>query len=256
MEINSTGKFYDEFWPNNVPHHDETKKYMLATLSGRAYHRALDAGCGHGLCSVVLAELTREVVAVDLSPACLATARQQAARFQRANIEFTLADLQYLDMPDNSFDLVWCWGVAMMAPDPMRVMRHLFRVTRPGGELYLGLYLKTWLSPVHEWVRHFCRAYMNTPRRKRWVLNAFSGLTSLIVTLRRNEINTRADNVSIQAQVDDWYYPPYKTFYSIEEILQLLRGNGFEAECIQERIGRLRSATIFVVRAVKKPAQR
>ncbi|MHA2013512.1 MAG: hypothetical protein ACTSWG_14175 [Candidatus Helarchaeota archaeon] len=70
--------------------------------------------------------------------------------------------------------------------------------------------------------------------------------------IKGQEINRRADNVSIQAQVDDWYYPPYKTFYSIQEILNLFEKNGFEAEAIQDRLGRMKSATIFVVRGVKK----
>ena len=252
MADNLTSRFYDEFWPKNVPYYEETKKYMMGTLTGKVYRRALDAGCGHGLCSVVLSEISNKVLAVDISPACIETARQQAARFERTNIEFAVTDLQQLTAPSESFDLVWCWGVAMMAPDPMKVMGHLFRVTEPGGELYLSLYLKTWLSPVHQLVRHFCRACMNTPRRKQWVLNGFAALTMLVVALRGKSINTRADNVSIQAQVDDWYYPPYKTFYSIKEILLLLQQNGFEAECIQNRVGRIRSATIFVIRAVKK----
>jgi 2-polyprenyl-6-hydroxyphenyl methylase / 3-demethylubiquinone-9 3-methyltransferase len=251
MDKNPISKFYDEFWPKNVPHYEETKKYMMGTLTGRSYQRALDAGCGHGLCSVVLSEVSREVVAVDISPACIETARRQASRFQRTNIKHSVADLQELDSPNGAFDLVWCWGVAMMAPDPMKVMQHLFRVTSTGGELYLSLYLKTWLSPVHELVRHFCRACMNTPRRKRWVLDGFAALTKFIVSFQGKPINVRADNVSIQVQVDDWYYPPYKTFYSIDEILRLLKKNGFEAECIQEQVGRIRSATIFVIRAVK-----
>lgn len=255
MIDHSTRKFYDEFWPKNVPHYEQTKKYMLGTLTKRSYGDTLDAGCGHGICSVVLSEIAQSVTAIDLSPACIETARQQAEKFDRRNMSFGVQDLQHLDLPDSQFDLVWCWGVAMMAPDPMAVIHNLMRVTRPGGEIYLSLYLKTWLSPAHQAVRHFCRAFMNTPRRKRTVLDGFAWLTRAIVKLRGKEINIRADNVSIQAQVDDWYYPPYKTFYSIEEIIQLFERHGFAAECIQDRIGRIKSATIFVIRAVKNRQQ-
>jgi ubiquinone/menaquinone biosynthesis C-methylase UbiE len=244
-------EYYDEFWPDHVQHYPETKKYMLQTISGRKYMSALDAGCGPGICSVVLAELADSVLATDISPKSVETARRQAIELGHPEIRFAVGDLQELDSPDNQFDLVWCWGVAMMAPDPIRVMRHLFRVTKPGGELYLGLYLKTWLSPIHQIVRHFCRTFMATPRRKRWVLDGFASLTRTIVAFRGYEINERADNVSIQAQVDDWYYPPFKTFYSIGEILQLFRDNGFKAECIQDRLGRMRSATIFVIKGTK-----
>jgi len=252
MSNDRTQDFYDDFWPKNIPHYEETKKYMLDTLSGRSYLHALDAGCGHGICSVVLSELSEQVLAVDVSQQCVNTAKKQATAFQRTNIEFSVQDLQDLKAPDAQFDLVWCWGVAMMAPDPMKVMHNLFRVTRPGGELYLGLYLKTWLSPVHQWVRYFCRIFMNTPTRKKWVLDGFAWLTKTLVKLQGQEINLRADNVSIQAQVDDWYYPPYKTFYSIKEIIDLFQNNGFEAQCIQDRLGRMRSATIFVVKGIKK----
>jgi len=252
MSNDQTQDFYDVFWPKNIPHYDATKKYMLDTLTGRSYLHALDAGCGHGICSVVLSELSEQVLAVDVSQQCVNTAIKQATAFQRTNIEFSVQDLQDLKAPDAQFDLVWCWGVAMMAPDPMQVMHNLFRVTRPGGELYLGLYLKTWLSPVHQWVRYFRRAFMNTPTRKKWVLDGFAWLTKALVKLQGQEINLRADNVSIQAQVDDWYYPPYKTFYSIKEIVDLFNKNGFEAQCIQDRLGRMRSATIFVVKGIKK----
>lgn len=252
MTDNRTAEFYNEFWPKNVPHYDETKKYMLATISGRSYQHALDAGCGHGICSVILAEMANRVKAVDISRECLNTAAGQAAKFGRSNIEFSLQDLQELQGPDGEFDLVWCWGVAMMAPDPLKVMQNLFRVTRPGGEIYLGLYLKTWLSPVHQGVRLFCRRFMNTPTRKKWVLDGFAALTRLLTALRGRETNARADNVSIQAQVDDWYYPPHKTFYSIGEILALFEANGFTAECIQDQVGRMRSATIFVIRGIRK----
>lgn len=247
----ATKEFYDSFWPKFVPIYEETKKYMLETIAERRVGRALDAGCGHGICSVVLSELADEVTAVDLSTDSLATAREQAKRFGRDNIAFHHQDLQLLDPSFQGFDLVWCWGVAMMAPDPMTVMQNLMRATKPGGTVYLGLYLKTWLSPVHQGVRHFCRTFMNGPRRKKLVCDFFTSLTVLTCRLRGEEINRRADNVSIQAQVDDWYYPPYKTFYSVEEILDLFRRNGFEATCIQDRLGRMKSATIFVVRAVK-----
>ena len=251
-----TQQFYDQYWPRNVPILAETRKYMLDTISERGVDHALDAGCGHGLCSVVLSEIAQRVTAVDVSSNSLDTAREEIRRHSAEDrIELLHQDLQFLSLPDDSFDLVWCWGVAMMAPDPMKVLNHLMRVTRPGGVLYLGVYLKTWLSPVHQASRHFCRAFLNGPRRKRLVCEVFTGLTRLICALRGEEINVRSDNPTIQAQVEDWFYPPYKTFFSIDEIVELLSRNGFEAQCIQDRLGRMKSATNFVTRGVKKPGR-
>lgn len=246
-----TASFYDRFWPHNVPRLEETKRYMLSTIvEGHASH-ALDAGCGHGLCSVVLSEFCDRVTSIDLSAACIETASKNANALNRSNIRFLKEDLQNISNT-REFDLIWCWGVAMMAPRPDLVLKNLMRAASPGGTVYVGLYKKTALSWMHEIIRHFCRRFMNTPARKRLVLKGFAKLTMLLSGFAGKSYNLRADNVSIEAQVDDWYYPPFKTFYSISEIVQLFQSNGFRAECVQSRVGRLNSATIFVVRAVKQ----
>jgi 2-polyprenyl-6-hydroxyphenyl methylase/3-demethylubiquinone-9 3-methyltransferase len=255
MPIKKTGsvqEYYDKFWPENVQNYSETRKYVFRTISGRAYEHALDAGCGPGICSVALAGLAGKVTAIDISPRSIETARKQALALGHQEIDFSVGDLQEWPGPSNHFDLVWCWGVATDAKDPNRVISTLFRVTRVGGELYLGVYLKTWLSPVHQLVRWLCQSLMSTPRRKQFVLNGFAGLTKVLVGMRGKEINERADNISIQTQVDDWYYAPHKTFYSIAEMLRLFRENGFDAECIQDRVGRFRSATIFVIKGIRR----
>jgi len=247
-----TKEFYDEYWPKNVPIYEETEKYVLDTVSERNIGRVFDAGCGHGLCSIVFSKVAEHVTATDLSSDSLDTAQEQARRHNCNNITFIHEDLQACSQPDDSFDLVWCWGVAMMAPDPIKVLEHLMRVTKPGGVIYLGVYLKTWLSPIHQGVRHFCRIFMNGPRRRRIVCNFFATLTHLICYVRGEEINIRSDNLTIQAQVEDWYYAPYKTFYTVEQIAGQFSRNGFAATCIQQQLGRMRSATIFVTKGIKK----
>lgn len=247
-----TRAFYDQFWPRNVPYYEETKKYMLMTIRERHVGRSLDAGCGHGVCSVVLSEFSDEVTAVDLSAACIETAKTMAEKFGRRNISFSQQDLQQLDIADPSFDLVWCWGVAMMAPQPERVFNHIFRAVKPGGVIYLGVYLKTWLSPIHQALRHIFRTFFATGRRKQWVLDFFAGLTRLAVRMKGQEINLRPDNISIQVQVEDWFYPPFKTFYSPGEIIDRMKQHGIDGQVIQAQAGRMKSATIFVVRGIKR----
>ena len=74
----------------------------------------------------------------------------------------------------------------------------------------------------------------------------------MVVRFRGEETNLRADNVSIEAQVDDWYYPPYKTFYSPAEIIGKMKEYGIEGRVIQSQVGRMKFATIFVVKGEKK----
>jgi len=159
----SIQKFYDEFWPEHVQNFLESKKYALQAVSGRSNDCALDAGCGPGICSVAFSEIAKTVTTIDISPMSIETARKQALVLGHPDIQFSVGDLQELSAPSNKVDLVWCSSVAMMAQEPLKGMHHLFRVTRPGGELYLGHYLKTWLSPVYQLIRHFCRPLWPRP---------------------------------------------------------------------------------------------
>src|SRR5579863_2181173 len=106
MPDDTTAHFYDRFWPKNVPHFEETRRYMFATIAKRSYRNALDAGCGHGICSVVLSEIADMVTAVDISEECVATAAKQALKFGRSNIVCSLDDLQESKLPSAHFDLV------------------------------------------------------------------------------------------------------------------------------------------------------
>ena len=247
-----TSAFYDQFWHRNVPNYEETKNYMFNTITGRSYSKSLDAGCGHGICSVILSDISISVDAVDISPKCIETAKVQSQKFNRSNIIYHNQDLQVLDLQGKKFDLIWCWGVAMMAPKPLDIIDNLVESMENNSELYIGLYLKTWLSPIHELIRKLCVNYMNTPRRKKFVLDFFTLATKIVFALKFKKVNLRDDNISIQTQVEDWYYPPYKTFYSIDFIIEYLEKKGLIAKCIQDRVGRLKSATIFVIKAEKK----
>jgi O-antigen biosynthesis protein len=96
--------------------------------------RVLDAGCGAGWGTAVLAERAREAVGVDLSPAALAEARE--AHGERARFEE--GDLRRLPCDDGEFDHVVCFEALAQAGETERVLDELRRVLRPGGMLLVS----------------------------------------------------------------------------------------------------------------------
>jgi 2-polyprenyl-3-methyl-5-hydroxy-6-metoxy-1,4-benzoquinol methylase len=94
--------------------------------------RVLDAACGVGYGSVILAEAgAQEVVGVDISEPALELARENG----RDGVRFVAGDLHALDLPDGAFDVVVCFEAIEHVDDPGAVLDELARVLAPGGVL-------------------------------------------------------------------------------------------------------------------------
>ncbi|MFK8907528.1 methyltransferase domain-containing protein [Streptomyces sp. YS-3] len=97
--------------------------------------RILDIGCGPGTISADLAALVPDghVTAVDAAPGIVERARAYAEERGQYNMAFAVADVHALAHPDASFDVVHAHQVLQHVGDPVRALREMRRVTRPGG---------------------------------------------------------------------------------------------------------------------------
>lgn len=99
----------------------------------------LEAGCGAGRFTEILAATGCDLVSFDYSSA-VEVAAANNARFPNAS--FAQADLLDMPFPDGVFDRVFCHGVIQHTPDPAAAFRALVRVLRPGGRISFDVYLK------------------------------------------------------------------------------------------------------------------
>ena len=99
----------------------------------------LECACGTGLLTEVIAQKCAHVTATDFAPKMLARAKKNCAAF--GNIAFEQADITSLGYPDNSFDAVVAGNVIHLLDDPVKALRELERVCRPGGRLIVPTYM-------------------------------------------------------------------------------------------------------------------
>jgi SAM-dependent methyltransferase len=110
---------------------ENSAAYLLPHLAPDA--RILDVGCGPGTITADLADRVPggHVTGVDAAAGIVGQARASAG--PRANLDFAVADVYALEYPDDSFDVVHAHQVLQHLGDPVRALREMSRVTRPGG---------------------------------------------------------------------------------------------------------------------------
>lgn len=117
---------------------------------GLAGKTVLDLGSGAGRDCFMLARLVGpagRVIGVDMTPEQLEVASRHIDYhmskfgFTKPNVEFRdgyIEDLQSLGIADDSIDVVVSNCVINLSPDKERVFAEIFRVLKPGGELYFS----------------------------------------------------------------------------------------------------------------------
>lgn len=106
--------------------------------------QVLEVGCGIG---VGVANLARDrgchVVGVDRSEAMIDWARRRVREHGvEAQVELVVADATALPFEDDRFDVAYAESVLAFVDDPVRAIREMVRVTRPGG--YVGINESIW----------------------------------------------------------------------------------------------------------------
>jgi demethylmenaquinone methyltransferase/2-methoxy-6-polyprenyl-1,4-benzoquinol methylase len=116
--------------------------------------RGLDAGCGIGSHTLLLAEAVApdgHVTGLDLSPRFLARARETAEKSGLSRcVSFREGNVRNLPFDDNTFD--WAWSVdcvGFIPAEPLSLIKELARVVKPGGSVAILLWSSQQLLPGH-----------------------------------------------------------------------------------------------------------
>ena len=140
---------YEPSWQAQLaPAHE----LMLQMADLRPGERVLDVACGTGLVSFRAAAAVGAggaVVGTDISGEMVEAAARVASLRGMGHVRFERADAEDLPFADACFDAAMCGLGLMYVPDPVRALREMRRVLRPGGQGgrgRLGCAQRLWLG--------------------------------------------------------------------------------------------------------------
>lgn len=198
-------------------------KMRLLGLAPEDYQerKVLDCGCGTGEFTCWYAARRNDVTALDLSGPSIEHARAYAARYGlEPRIRFLRRSVLDLDLPDDSFDLVYSYGVLHHTPDPYRGFQQMLRVCRPGGVVIVSVYNRFSRLTIREKQRLV--AWLgggDIEKRLAWGRRLFP--------LTARKLKLRAHDAS-DAVLYDQFSIPHESLHTVGEILGWYERNGLE----------------------------
>lgn len=108
--------------------------YILPYLVSQELN-ILDVGCGPGSITIDLASRVPkgQVTGVDYADKVLEEARANARNKGCENVKFVAASVYELPFEDHTFDITHAHQLLQHVTDPVRALREMRRVTKPGG---------------------------------------------------------------------------------------------------------------------------
>jgi arsenite methyltransferase len=101
----------------------------------------LDLGSGAGLDCFLAARKVGtfgKVIGVDMTPAMIKKATENAKKYGYENVEFRLGDIEELPVENNSVDIIISNCVLSLVADKERAFKEAYRVLKPGGQMYVS----------------------------------------------------------------------------------------------------------------------
>ena len=126
----------------------------FADFPSGAGRDVLEIGVGMGADHVEWARAhPRSLSGIDITPRAIAHTQ---ARLQLLGLDSLLevADAESLPFPDNSFDIVYSWGVLHHSPHTAMAISEVHRVLRPGGTAKIMIYNRRSMVALMLWLRY------------------------------------------------------------------------------------------------------
>ena len=184
----------------------------------------LEIGVGNGSHAQLISASSRSYTGIDLTNYAVRSTSERLRQFELAgpNVKVTRMDAESMDFSDESFDLVWSWGVIHHSANTRRILEEVHRVLRPGGVAITMVY-----------------------HRSLWNYYVFAGLFSGVFqgTLLKTFSLHKTRQRIIDGAIARYYsIPEWKALTSDLFTVEEIKVHGSKSELIPLPKGRLKAA--------------
>jgi len=143
-------------WFERVENYRYCKEPFIHSVTQFTRYRGkkiLEVGVGAGTDHLQWARAGAECYGVDLTDEAIAETRSHLNLYGlKSNLQ--RIDAEQLPYPDNSFDVVYSWGVIHHSEHPELIIKEIYRVLKPGGQFIGMMYGRHSVVTLQLWLRH------------------------------------------------------------------------------------------------------
>lgn len=173
--------------------------------------RVLEIGVGMGADHLRFAESGACLWGIDLTERAIEHAKRRLACFGLQS-NLAVGDAEALEFEDNTFDVVYSWGVLHHSPDPPKAIAECYRVLKVGGRAKIMIYYKWSLIGLMLWARYAALTfrpwltlsqvyaqYLESPGTKAYSIEEARQLFSAFRNVRIRTVLTHGDLLESEA---------------------------------------------------------
>ena len=177
----------------------------FAGFSDFSGKKVLEIGVGLGADHQRFAEANAILSGIDLTERAVRHSRYRLKLFG-LNSDLNVNDAEKLDFNDNTFDLVYSWGVIHHSPNPQVVVNEILRVLKPNGIARIMIYHKWSVIGFMLWIRYGLFSlkplmsmtqvysnYLESPGTKAYSIKEANDLFSNFTNIQISTILTHGD---------------------------------------------------------------
>jgi len=134
--------YYETSWQKQL---QPAQENLIQFADVKAGEKVIDIACGTGLVTFPVAEKVGEngfVLGTDISDKMVEMAASTAAEKNYLQVKFERMDAEELKVEDNVYDVALCALGLMYVPDPMKSLKEMLRVLKPGGRAVAAVWGK------------------------------------------------------------------------------------------------------------------
>ncbi len=151
LSIKYSRRYFDEI--EDFRYSVESEVFSFAQFTRFHGQKVLEVGVGAGTDFIQWVRSGAKAYGVDLTEESVEHVRNRLRIYGLSAEEVRVADAEDLPYPDNTFDLVYSWGVIHHTPDTIKALKEIIRVTRIGGAVKMMVYNRRSLNAFYQYLR-------------------------------------------------------------------------------------------------------